>query len=224
MKHQLPLLPYDVSALEPYIDARTMQVHHDMHHATYVKELNKALQSASAVLQEKTATWLLLNLNKVPEDIRTTVRNNAGGHVNHSFFWRSMAPRHADERPLGRLAAAIDTNFGSFKKFKSYFEEAGGKVFGSGWVWLVRSPGANKLRILTTSGHDNPIMQGYVPLLVNDVWEHAYYLNYENRRPDYLHNWWPVVNWQEASRRFGDSDKFAEQEWEGEGGLVKATE
>jgi Fe-Mn family superoxide dismutase len=227
MKHQLPPLPYDHTALEPYVDARTMQVHHDMHHATYVKELNKALQSAPESFRDKTATWLLLNSNQVPEDIRAQVRNNAGGHVNHSFFWRSMAPagNGGGEIPASPLAAAIDDAFGSFKKFKDHFEEAGKKVFGSGWVWLAVPPDrADKLRILITSGHDNPIMQGYTPLLVNDVWEHAYYLKYENRRPEYLQAWWSVVNWQEVSRRFGDAGGLAEQEWEDEGGLVRVAE
>jgi Fe-Mn family superoxide dismutase len=200
--HVLPALPYAISALEPHIDARTMIVHHDMHHAAYVKALNLALRSAPESVQKQSAEWLLLNLDKVPEGIRTAVRNNAGGHVNHSMFWQSMAP-DGGVPPTGPLGDAITRSFGSFDEFRSRFEEAGSKLFGSGWVWLVRSKnGDGMLQVLTTSGHDNPQAGGCYPLLVNDVWEHAYYLKHENRRADYLKGWWSVANWGEAARRF----------------------
>lgn len=212
--HQLPLLSYDFAALEPCIDARTMRLHFAQHHASYVKALNQTLQSAPALLHDKPADWLLLNPEKIPETIRTTVRNNAGGHLNHSLLWRAMSPAGAGgggSTPSGPLADAIDESFGSFEKFKAQFEEAGSKQFGSGWVWLVSAPdGAAKLQVMTTSGHDNPIAEGYFPVLVNDVWEHAYYLQHENRRPDYLKGWWPVVNWTEAALRFARSPMLAE--------------
>ena len=210
MKHLLPALPYAASALEPYIDTRTMNLHHDMHHAAYVKALNLALESAPESLMGKKADWLLLNLSKVPEGIRTAVRNNAGGHVNHSLLWRAMCPG-GDGAPSGPLAEAIENSFGSYDKFKTQFEEAGSKLFGSGWVWLVTTQhGDGKLQVLTTSGHDNPLTQGRYPLLVNDVWEHAYYLKHENRRPEYLKGWWSVVHWKEAARRFERSHHVAE--------------
>ncbi|MBI5615460.1 MAG: superoxide dismutase [Gammaproteobacteria bacterium] len=208
--HVLPALPYAVSALEPHIDARTMILHHDQHHASYVKALTHALESAPEVLRRKTAKWLLVNANSLPVSIRTAVRNNAGGHVNHSLFWRAMAPG-AGGAPTGALADAIDEACGSFEKFKLAFSRAGANVFGSGWVWLVRPQHrADKLQILTTAGHDNPLTQGQYPLLVNDVWEHAYYLKHENRRTDYLDGWWSVVNWKEAARRFDHSLRAAE--------------
>jgi Fe-Mn family superoxide dismutase len=214
MKHLLPPLPYDVSALEPHIDARTMLLHHDMHHASYVEALNLALQTAPA-LQGKTADWLLLNLGSVPEDIQATVRNNAGGHVNHSLLWQVMSPGGdggGGGTPSGPVAEAIDHAFGSLAKFKTQFEDAGSKLFGSGWVWLVKAQhGDDKLKVLTTSGHDNPLTQGYLPVLVNDVWEHAYYLKHKNRRPAYLKGWWSVVNWKEAARRLALSRDVAEQ-------------
>jgi Fe-Mn family superoxide dismutase len=209
MKHLLPPLPYEVTALEPHIDARTMTLHHDMHHASYVNALNLALESAPELLQGKTTNWLLLNRGMIPENIRTAVCNNAGGHVNHSLLWRAMCPGGGGT-PSGPLAAAIDRAFGSFEKFKKQFEEAGSKLFGSGWVWLAKAPHDDaKLQVLTTSGHDNPLTQGYFPLLVNDVWEHAYYLKHENRRPEYLQGWWSVVNWKEAERRLASSRKDA---------------
>ena len=201
MKHLLPPLPYNATAFEPHIDARTMSLHHGMHHAAYVKALNLALESAPESLQGKTADWLLLNLSEVPEKIRTSIRHNAGGHVNHSLLWQSMSPAGGGA-PAGPLADAIDHAFGNFAKFKAQFEEAGSKLFGSGWVWLVQAQhGNDKLQVLTTFGHDNPLPQGYFPLLVNDVWEHAYYLKHENRRPEYLRGWWSVANWSEAARR-----------------------
>ena len=221
MKHALPPLPYDYAALEPHVDARTMVLHHGLHHASYVANLNSTLEKFPE-LHERTAFWLLLNLSQVPEQARTAVRHNAGGHVNHSMFWRAMSPA-ASGAPSGLLADAIKRDFGSFDQFKIRFAEAGAKVFGSGWVWLARAQqNGGGLQVYTTSGHDNPLMQGHFPILVNDVWEHAYYLKHENRRPEYLDAWWAVANWEEAARRFARSDKSAEQEWENEGGLVAA--
>lgn len=221
MKHVLPPLPYDHAALEPHIDAHTMLLHHDKHHATYVTNLNAALEKFPE-LHERSASWLLLNVGKVPEPAQTAIRNNAGGHVNHSLFWRAMSPA-GGSLPKGPLADAIKRDFGSFEQFKTLFDAAGAKLFGSGWVWLARvQKDGGKLQVYTTSGHDNPMMQGHFPLLVNDVWEHAYYLKHENRRPDYLTGWWAVANWQEAARRFELSDHSAEQDWEDEGGLVVA--
>lgn len=200
--HTLPALPYPASALEPHIDTRTMLLHHDKHHAAYVEALNEALATAPQALKKKSAEWLLMNLSSVPDKIRTAVHNNAGGHVNHSLLWTLMSPK-GGRKPSGALAEAIDQSFDSFDAFKKKFEQAGAKLFGSGWVWLVRDArDAAPLRIMTTSGHDNPIMQACHPLLVNDVWEHAYYLKHENRRPQYLKDWWSVVNWDEVARRF----------------------
>lgn len=209
-KHVLPPLPYDFAALEPTIDARTMLLHHGKHHAAYVDNLNTTLE-AFPILQQKTALWLLLNLDKLPSDIRVAVRNNAGGHVNHSLFWQAMTPTNGGSTPTGPLAEAIERDFGSFEMFKARFDKAGETLFGSGWVWLVKDGGP--LEIMTTAGHDNPMTQGYFPILVNDVWEHAHYLKYENRRGEYLKGWWPVVNWREAARRYAQSGHFAEQRW-----------
>jgi Fe-Mn family superoxide dismutase len=202
MKHAVPHLPYNYAALEPHVDARTMMLHHGRHHASYVANLNAALEPFPE-LHERTALWLLLNPGEVPEAARTAVRNNAGGHVNHSLFWRAMSP--ATQRgPEGPLAEAIDRDFGSLDRFKARFAAAGGSLFGSGWVWLTRErEGSGRLQVCTTSGHDNPLMRGQFPILVNDAWEHAYYLRYENRRDDYLKDWWVVANWEEAGRRFG---------------------
>lgn len=200
-KHQLPPLKYDYAALEPYIDARTMILHHDNHHAAYVKKLNEALADFPD-LQAYSALWLLCNLDKIPPSIRTAVHHNAGGHVNHSLFWRAIKPFSISE-PKGALREAINRDFGSLAEFKKSFEEAGAKLFGSGWVWLVRGfKQDNKLRIITTSGHDHPCMQNLLPVLLNDVWEHAYYLQYESRRPDYLKAWWSVVDWEHATACF----------------------
>ncbi len=213
MKHVLPPLPYGYAALEPTIDAHTMMLHHDAHHAAYVKALNEALEKDPA-LQQQTALWLLLNSTKVPKSIRTAVRNNAGGHINHSLFWRAISP-HGGGTPIGPLADAIDRDFGGFEEFKEKFAEAGSKQFGSGWVWLVRAHRrSGKLEIVTTAGHEHPLMQGQFPILLNDVWEHAYYLKYENRRPDYLKGWWAVVNWEEASHRFEHADDAPEDRWD----------
>lgn len=196
-------------------------LHYGQHHASYVENLNSALAGLPE-LHDRTALWLLLNLGEVPEKVRTAVRNNAGGHVNHSLFWRAMSPA-ASGAPAGPLAGAIDRDFGNLAAFKLQFAEAGAKVFGSGWVWLARAQqGGGKLEVCTTSGHDNPLMQGRFPILVNDVWEHAYYLKHENRRGEYLEGWWPLVNWEEAGRRYERSDDSAERDREGGGGAPLA--
>jgi Fe-Mn family superoxide dismutase len=223
MKHLLPALPYDPAALEPHIDARTMRLHHGQHHASYVANLNSTLEE-SPELHERNALWLLLNLSRLPQKIRTAVRNNAGGHVNHSLFWRAMSPPSGGTL-AGPLADAIKRDFGSLEQFKLRFADAGAKLFGSGWVWLVRTQrDGGRLEISTTSGHDNPLMQDNFPILLNDVWEHAYYLKHENRRADYLKSWWAVVNWPEAARRFERFDHSVERDWEAEGGsLLTAT-
>ena len=219
MKHKLPNLPYDYAALEPHIDARTMRLHHCKHHWSYVTKLNEALEKLPE-LQDRSAAWLLRNPDAVPEALRATVHNNAGGHVNHSLFWQSMSPSGGG-MPTGLLAEAIDRDFGNFEAFKIQFDNAASKVFGSGWVWLARvQKDGGKLRVYTTAGHDNPLMQGHYPILVNDVWEHAYYLKHENRRADYLKGWWAVANWRDAGRRFELSDHSVEQAWENEGGVV----
>ena len=219
MKHELPQLPYDPDALEPHVDVQTMILHHDQHHAAYVKNLNLALESAPE-LQELSLSWLLQNPRKLPAESRGAVLHNAGGHINHCLFWRAMSPEGGGA-PSGLLADAIDSDFGNFDEFKKQFEEAGAKVFGSGWVWLARvEKDGGKLQVYTTSGHDNPMMRGHYPLLVNDVWEHAYYLKHENRRVEYLKAWWEVANWQEAGRRFSLSDHSTERDWENEGGMV----
>ncbi len=208
-KHLLRPLPYPPEALEPHVDARTMLVHHGKHHASYVEKLNAALEGFPD-LRQKSALWLLLNPDKLPEGIRSAVRNNAGGHVNHSLFWQAMSPSGGGA-PSGALADAIARDFGSFDLFKAQFEKAAVALFGSGWVWLVRTPGAaGRLEIMTTQGHEHPQAANRHPVLLNDVWEHAYYLKYENRRSDYLGGWWAVVNWQEAGRRFALSNQSTE--------------
>jgi Fe-Mn family superoxide dismutase len=200
MPHTLPPLPYPTDALEPHIDARTMEIHHDKHHGAYVTNLNAALDKAPE-LKDKPLDELLKNLSAVPEAIRTAVRNNGGGHWNHTQFWKTMAP-NAGGAPTGKLADAINSAFGDFEKFKEQFQAAGVARFGSGWVWLVKEGG--KLAITSTPNQDNPIMDGKpAPIFGNDVWEHAYYLKYQNRRPDYLKAWWNVVNWGEVGKRFG---------------------
>ena len=219
MRHLLPALPYDHAALEPHVDGRTMRLHHNKHHAAYVDNLNATLEKLPA-LQDRSASWLMLNLDQVPEAARTAVRINAGGHFNHSLYWRSMSPRSGGA-PKGALADALNRDFGSLEKFKAAFADAGAKLFGSGWVWLARvQKDGGKLQVYTTPGHDNPLMQGHYPLLVNDVWEHAYYLKHENRRPEFLRGWWAVANWEEAATRFEHTDHTAEQDWEGAGGKV----
>ena len=196
---QLPPLPYDYKALEPHIDAETMQFHHDKHHAAYVNNLNEAL-AKHPELKGRSAEDLLRNINTVPEDIRTKVRNNGGGHVNHTMFWEIMSPNGGGE-PTGAIAQAITQTFGSFDKFKEQFNQAGSDRFGSGWVWLVRTQDGN-LQVMNTLNQDSPLMEGHYPIMGNDVWEHAYYLNYRNRRNDYLNAWWNVVNWDEINKRF----------------------
>lgn len=199
MAHQVPPLPYDYSALEPHIDAQTMTLHHDKHHAAYVNNLNAALEKHPQ-LESKSVEDLLRDLNSVPEDIRTAVRNNAGGHMNHSMFWTIMKPKGGGP-PTGRIGDEIKKAFGSFEDFQKQFNDAGAKRFGSGWVWLVRSK-AGKLEVISTANQDNPIIDGHHAILGNDVWEHAYYLKYQNRRPEYLAAWWNVVNWDEINTRF----------------------
>jgi len=197
--HQLPPLPYDFAALEPHIDAQTMQIHHDKHHAAYVNNLNAALEKHPD-LQSKSVEDLLRDINNVPEDIRTAVRNNGGGHMNHTMFWQIMRP-NAGGAPSGALGDAIKAGFGSFDAFKEQFAKAGVGRFGSGWAWLINNGG--KLSIESTANQDNPIMEGKKAILGLDVWEHAYYLKYQNRRPDYIAAWWNTVNWSEVSSRMG---------------------
>lgn len=198
MAHELLPLPYPTNALEPHIDAKTMEIHHDKHHAAYVNNLNNAIKG-NAELEKQSAEELIKHLDAVPDAIRAAVRNNGGGHVNHTAFWITMTPGGSKE-PTGKLADEIKTTFGSFDEFKTKFEDAGVKRFGSGWAWLVRD-GGGKLQIMSTANQDNPISEGHIPLLGNDVWEHAYYLHYQNRRPDYLKAWWNVVNWDVVAKR-----------------------
>ena len=195
---QLPPLTYDYDALEKAIDAETMRLHHDRHHASYVNNLNDALKQYPD-LQNSSVESLLRDLDSVPENIRTTVRNNGGGHLNHTIFWQIISPSGGGQ-PTGAISTEINRTFGSFDAFKKQFNEAGGARFGSGWVWLVRNP-QGQLQITSTPNQDSPIMQSLYPIMGNDVWEHAYYLRYQNRRAEYLNNWWNVVNWAEVNRR-----------------------
>jgi Fe-Mn family superoxide dismutase len=197
MAHELPPLPYAFDALEPHIDAQTMQIHHGKHHAAYVNNLNKALEG-HADLQAKSVTDLLKGAASVPEAIRTAVRNNGGGHANHTMFWEIMG-RGAGGAPKGALGDAIASTFGSFDKFKELFTQAATTRFGSGWAWLVEAGG--KLAVESTANQDSPMMDGKKPIMGLDVWEHAYYLKYQNRRPDYISAWWNVVNWTEINNR-----------------------
>lgn len=197
MAHSLPELTYAFNALEPHIDEQTMRIHHGKHHQAYIDNLNKALENSP--LKDKPVEELLKDLNQIPENIRAAVRNNGGGHYNHTLFWEIMGP-NGKGRPEGALAQAIDQAFGSFEKFQEAFETAGKTQFGSGWAWLVIKDG--KLSVEKTPNQDSPISQGQFPLMGADVWEHAYYLKYQNRRPDYLKNWWHTVNWDEVSRRY----------------------
>jgi len=199
---QLPELGYPHDALEPHIDARTMEIHHGKHHAGYTNNLNKALEGHEA-LQKKSAEDLLADLSAVPEAIRTAVRNNGGGYVNHSLFWQVMAPGGA-KAPSGPLAAAIEKTFGSFDDFKAKLQTTAGGQFGSGWGWLAVD-GKGGLSVLSTPNQDSPISQGMTPILGVDVWEHAYYLHYQNRRPDYLTAWWNVVNWDVVAAGYADA-------------------
>lgn len=202
MPYQLPKLPYGYDALEPHIDARTMEIHHTKHHQTYINNLNAALEKYPA-LAEKSVEDLIRDLNAVPEDIRTAVRNNGGGHANHSLFWTIMAPKAGGE-PSGELAEAIKSAFGSFDGFKDQLSKAAAGRFGSGWAWLSVD-GAGKLTVASTPNQDSPLSEGLTPILGLDVWEHAYYLNYQNRRPDYVAAWWNVVNWKQVASNYSSS-------------------
>jgi superoxide dismutase, Fe-Mn family len=201
MSFTLPELGYSFDALEPHIDAKTMEIHHDKHHAAYVEKLNAALEG-QADLQKMDIVELITSLDKVPEDIRTAVRNNGGGHANHSFFWTIMSPDGGGE-PGGPLAEAISKEYGSFEDFKNKFKEAAVGRFGSGWAWLCSQDG--KLHVCSTPNQDATVMEdkSHAPLLGLDVWEHAYYLKYQNKRPDYIDAWWNVVNWRQVEKYFG---------------------
>ncbi len=196
-KHQLPKLPYAYNALEPFIDEQTMKVHHDKHHQAYVDKANDAL--AGTEWEGKPVEEVLKSLSSLPEDKQTVVRNNGGGHANHTMFWENMSPDGGGE-PSGELADAISDAFGSFDAFKEQFEANGVGQFGSGWTWLVLDGG--QLKLEKTANQDNPVLNGQTPLLGNDVWEHAYYLKYQNRRPEYLKAWWNVVNWDRVAERY----------------------
>jgi Fe-Mn family superoxide dismutase len=200
MAFELPALPYAHDALEPAIDKATMEIHHGKHHAAYVTNLNKALESAPDLAGKKIEELLANNLAIVPEAIRTAVRNNGGGHANHTLFWQIMTPPKSGNAPAGNVAQAINGAFGSFDAFKEKFAAAGVGRFGSGWAWLIRS--ASGVEITSTPNQDTPLMEGKTPILGLDVWEHAYYLKYQNRRPDYIKEWWSVVNWAEVEKRF----------------------
>jgi len=198
MPFTLPALPYAYDALEPHIDARTMEIHHTKHHQAYVNNLNAALEKAPQ-LEGKSLDDLMKGINSVPEAVRTAVRNNGGGHWNHSQFWEWMGPKRGGE-PSGRLGDAIKSSFGEFAKFKEQFAAAAAGRFGSGWVWLV-DEGNGKLSITSTPNQDNPLMEGKKAILGLDVWEHAYYLKYQNKRPDYVAAWWNVVNWDAVAKK-----------------------
>jgi superoxide dismutase, Fe-Mn family len=199
MAFTLPNLPYAFDALEPHIDAKTMEIHHDKHHQAYVTNLNAAVDKAPE-LQGKSLDDLMRGINTVPESVRTAVRNNGGGHWNHSLFWQLMGPGKGGE-PTGKLADAVQSAFGDFAKFKEQFAAAGAGRFGSGWAWLINDGG--KLSIASTPNQDNPLMDGKQAILGLDVWEHAYYLKYQNKRPDYIAAWWNVVNWDAVAQRYG---------------------
>jgi superoxide dismutase, Fe-Mn family len=202
MAFELPPLPYAFDALEPYIDAQTMQIHHDNHHGTYVSKLNSALESHTD-LQSKSIDELIRDLQSLPDAVKGAVRNNGGGHFNHTIFWTLMAPNAGGE-PTGAIAEAISDTFGDFESFKQRFNDAGAGRFGSGFVWLVRTQ-EGKLDITSTPNQDNPWSEGHFPILGNDVWEHAYYLKYQNRRAEYLKQWWNTVNWDEVNNRLTSS-------------------
>ena len=201
MAHTLPALPYAYDALEPYIDARTMEIHHTKHHQAYITNLNAALDKHPE-LHDRPLEALLREINSVPEDIRTAVRNHGGGHLNHSLFWKWMGPNAGGE-PTGDLATAIASAFGSFAAFKEQFSAAAAARFGSGWAWLVVSKGT--LKVYSTANQDSPLMDGDIPVLGIDVWEHAYYLKYQNRRPEYIQNWWNVVNWAAVAESYAQA-------------------
>lgn len=197
MTFKLPELPYAYDALEPAIDQKTMEIHHSKHHNGYVTKLNKAVEGTE--LADKTIEDLIANLDQVPNDIQTAVRNNGGGHLNHTLFWEALQPPAEDNQPQGDLADKIEANFGSFADFKEAFSEAATGQFGSGWAWLAEKDG--QLKVIGTPNQDNPISDGWNPLLGIDVWEHAYYLNYQNRRPDYIEAFWTIINWDKVSER-----------------------
>lgn len=201
MPFTLPALPYASDALEPYIDKQTMEIHHGKHHGAYVNNLNKALESAPQLAGKSLEELLANNCAIVPENIRTAVRNNAGGHANHSMFWQIMAPK-AGGAPSGKVSDAIKSVFGGFDAFKEKFNAAAASRFGSGWAWLVKNSSGG-LEIISTANQDNPLMEAKFPVMGLDVWEHAYYLKYQNRRPEYVAAWWSVVNWAEIEKRFG---------------------
>jgi superoxide dismutase, Fe-Mn family len=203
MAIEVPALPYAYEALEPYIDSQTMHLHHDKHHQAYVDNFKAALEKAPE-LKEKSPEDILRNIQAVPESVRTAVQNNGGGHVNHSMFWAIMGP-NAGGNPTGAIGDAIKQTFGDFAQFQEKFNDAGVKRFGSGWAWLVQGKGG--LEIISTANQDSPLMQGAYPIMGNDVWEHAYYLKYQNRRAEYLKAWWNVVNWDEVNKRFATAKK-----------------
>ncbi|MED1301497.1 superoxide dismutase [[Bacillus thuringiensis] serovar konkukian] len=200
-KHELPNLPYAYDALEPHFDKETMNIHHTKHHNTYITNLNAALEG-HAELADKSVEELVANLNEVPEAIRTAVRNNGGGHANHTFFWTTLSPNGGGQ-PVGELATAIEAKFGSFDAFKEEFAKAGATRFGSGWAWLVVNNG--ELEVTSTPNQDSPLTEGKTPVIGLDVWEHAYYLNYQNRRPDYIGAFWNVVDWNAAEKRYQEA-------------------
>jgi len=200
MPFTLPPLPYAPDALEPSIDKMTMEIHHGKHHAAYVTNLNKALESAPELANKSIEELLANHCAIVPENIRTAVRNNGGGHINHSMFWQIMKAGGGGQ-PVGNVAQAITGTFGSFDSFKEKINQAGATRFGSGWAWLVKAAGG-KVEVYSTANQDSPVMEGKHPIMGVDVWEHAYYLKYQNRRPDYLAAWWNVVNWEEIEKRF----------------------
>jgi Fe-Mn family superoxide dismutase len=202
MAYEVPDLPYDYDALEPHIDEATMRVHHDKHHQAYVDKANAALEGTE--WEGKPVEEVLQNLDSLPDDKRGPVRNNAGGHANHSFFWQIMSPDGGGE-PSGALASAIDESFGGLDKLKEQVNAAGVGQFGSGWTWLVHDGSGGGLKVTSTPNQDSPISAGQTPLLGIDVWEHAYYLKYQNKRPDYLEAWWNVVNWDEVGKRYEDA-------------------
>lgn len=204
MAYEVPPLPYDYAALEPHIDEQTMRIHHDKHHATYVTNLNAALANHPD-LQQKSVEQLIQSLNQVPEDVRTAVRNNGGGHANHSFFWQIMGPNGGGQ-PTGALAEAINKTFGSFDALKEQIGKAAATRFGSGWAWLS-ADSSGSLRVESTPNQDSPLMEGRTPILGVDVWEHAYYLKYQNLRPAYVTAWWNTINWQAVGQRYEQSSK-----------------
>lgn len=202
---ELPALNYDTAALEPYIDQQTMEIHHGKHHQTYVTKLNAALEGKSD-LESKSLEELLADLDAVPEDIRTAVRNNGGGHLNHTLFWEVIAPSEGEAKPSGELADAIDQAFGSFDAFKQKFSDAGVARFGSGWAWLVVNQ-TGELEVTSTPNQDNPVMEGKIGILGMDVWEHAYYLKYQNKRPEYIANFFNVINWDAVAKKYQAAKK-----------------